>query len=139
MKIRQGFVSNSSSSSFIIHIPDGNMDFLDSTETIIEKLIKDNIHYGVALDIANHIMYERTTSTVPFEDLKMYECRDLLDEFKYDDDFLNEVMPILQKYYDKKNKNKIGFDVQSYEINLNDFEWNPEKYLKLPFEVERYY
>lgn len=139
MKIRQGFISNSSSSSFIIHVPDGDMDFLYSIEGIIGKVIKDNIHYGVALDIANHIMYEKTTSTIPFDDLKPYECRDLLDEFKYDDDFLEDVMPILQKYYEKKNKNKIGFTVQSYDTHLNDFEWNPEKYLKLPFEVERYY
>lgn len=139
MKIRQGFVSNSSSSSFVVHIPDGDMDFLDYPENVIKKLIRDDVHHGTALDIANHILYERTNSAIPFEELRHYEYRDLLDDFKHDDDFLEEVMPILQKYYDKKNKNKVAFNVQSYETNLNDFEWNPEKYLKVPFEVERYY
>ena len=139
MKFRAGFVSNSSSSSFIINLPDGDKDWFYSEEGIKENLIKEDAPYFVARDLVKHIMWNNETSFRDFSDLENYECRELIEDFKYDDDFLEEITPIIQKYYERKNKNKLEFTVNSYEKNLEDFEWNPEKYLKLPFVVERMY
>jgi hypothetical protein len=83
MKIRQGFVSNSSSSSFIVGLPKG-LSHKEKRDFLLKKMDvnEDSFFFFAAKGVANCIIESTPIETI--EDMMDDYCCDSLEDFKKD-------------------------------------------------------
>lgn len=163
MKIRNGFVSNSSSSSFIVAIPDDvkteDKALLDLFTSVLDETGLFN-HPDTFLELPEDII-NKTKKTIDEVEKDIYFLEDYIDELN---DFLNEEnSAIIDKYFeilsdqgmttdtwqlrsarDRKNNNQKwrsfkGQGVEPYQRRLTDYKKKLEdmkKELELYEQVE---
>lgn len=96
MKIRSGFVSNSSTSSFLIITTKEKVDKLlfgsdDTTRKLVESIIKNIKAFGQELVLLHWSEGNRNTLDYDWENIKFdeeYEFDELIDKFN---DFVNRI------------------------------------------------
>lgn len=123
MKIRNGFVSNSSSSSFIVGLPKGLNDD-EKRELLYKKMNvnEDSFFFFAAKGIADCII--KATPIKSREALMDDYCYDSIEDFKKD-------YPHLSKLFCKNYK----FDIYSGRVTNDSYKIGEQLFCEIEWEV----
>ena len=142
MKIRSGFVSNSSSSSFILDCKSSPHDVLNDVSLIKEELLQDNLHPDFKDRIAKHILVDGIAE-FPFDIQEEWKITDYFDSGKFDLDDFHELLHsgmTLQEYIGKDYKGKIVVELSDddYSVWYYSPEFRPQEVFKCAVQIENH-
>jgi len=123
MKIRTGFVSNSSSSSFLIAIKDGNLK--DKFQNMLEGI--KNVDDFPLKDL--FIDYARNIISAFVDDTLEYTLESWIDDMCYDEEEFKERYP---KIYDKVKNH--GWKLYDGSVSNEDYE-NPASLMLVEMDI----
>lgn len=138
MKIRQGFVSNSSSSSFICEVSNPD-EVAKSLDLIKSELLNEEKLTPYEMDVLAKYIQNRalTFSTNSFDD---WELSAMFNDDFSDDDFVEcyKRNITIKEWLKEKWENKLQFDYSDDDFRYEDSgrEFHPERWLKCKVQVK---
>lgn len=140
MKIRSGFVSNSSSSSFILECKSPVEKVLGDVELIKEELINLDAPYLWVDKLINTIHREAEVYPSFPECEESWDVQRIINEYLDEDEWVelyNSDMSIknfIKKKFEGKNLIAFNYSSDDEYDNPEAFEYYPGLYLKCPFK-----
>lgn len=139
MKIRSKFVSNSSSSSFILECESPVEKVLGDVELIKEELINLDAPYLWVDKLINVIRQDAVAYPDIPECYNMWEVQQVMDEYLTENEWVElynsdmSIKDFIKKKFEGKNLIAFNYSSDDEYDNPEAFEYYPKLYLKCPF------